>query len=460
MGDFMNKYEIVKDINPNIFRGYDIRAIYGEDLNEDIAYTIGCSFGTYILERGYEKCLIGHDNRGSSVPLSEAMIEGITSTGVNVVFLGLCTTPMYYFAQKHLQIDPGIMITASHNPKEYNGFKMAFDDFGNACGQMIQDFRMATEKCEFVKGQGTVEKVDIRNEYLNLIKESIHLGDRKIKAVVDAGNGTSSIIIKDVFDEMGIEYVPIFCDSDPDFPNHHPDPSVEKNNEALKAKVLETKADIGIGIDGDGDRVGIISEKGEMIYIDFYAIIIWRDIMKKVSNKNALFDVKCTKALADEITKLGGTPVCYRTGNSYMKAKMRQGNFAFGCELSGHVFFNDKWPNIDDGIYAGLRLIEILSHTDKTITELLDGVIRYYSTPEIIIKSSDDEKFKIIERVKNYCRMQEYKINDIDGVRAEFDNGWALVRASNTGPNITARFEGVTQEDMKKIEAEFMSLLK
>lgn len=457
----MNKYKIDRNISPNIFRGYDIRAVYGDDLTEDVAYTIGLSFGTYIQDRGYTKCLVGHDNRLSSIPLSDALIEGITSTGVDVKFLGLVTTPMYYFAQKHLQIDPGIMITASHNPKEYNGFKMAFDDFGNACGQMIQDFRVFTEACNFYSGDGKVENVDVKEEYLSLIKNSIKLGKRKIKAVVDAGNGTASVIIKDVFDMFeNIDYVPIFCDSDPDFPNHHPDPSIEKNNEALKKKVLEEHADIGIGIDGDGDRVGIIDNKGKMIFIDFYAIIIWRDIMNKVSNKNALFDVKCSKSLADEIIRLGGNPVCYRTGNSYMKAKMRDGNFAFGNELSGHVFFNDKWPNIDDGIYAGLRLIEILSNTDKDIDGLLEGVNRYYSTPEIIIKSSDEEKFKIIDKVKSYCRMQEYKVNDIDGVRAEFDNGWALVRASNTGPNITARFEGRTEKDVKEIENEFMSLLR
>lgn len=196
------------------------------------------------------------------------------------------------------------------------------------------------------------------------------------------------------------------------------------------------------------------------MFIDFYAIIIWRDIMSKVSNKHALFDVKCTKALSDEIEKLGGIPVCYRTGNSYMKAKMRDGDFAFGSELSGHVFFRDKWPNIDDGLYAGLRLIEILSRSDKTVSGLLEGVNVYYSTPEIKIKSSDDTKFGIIEKIKEYAYSKGYKVNDIDGMRAEFDNGWALVRASNTGPNITARFEGVTKEDMEKIEKEFMDLLK
>ena len=459
-GDKMSKYNIYKNINPNIFRGYDIRAIYGKDLNEDIAYTIGLSFGSYIREKGYEKCVVGHDNRVSSEPLSKALLEGITATGTNVVYLGLCTTPMYYYAQKKLKIDPGVMITASHNPKEYNGFKIAFDDFGNACGQMIQDFRVYTENGNFKSGEGKIEKYDIKKEYLDAIKESIKLGDKKIKVVVDTANGTASIIAKEVYEMFeNVELIPLYIESNPDFPNHHPDPSVESNNADLKKKVLETHADLGVGIDGDGDRVGIIDEKGNMVFIDFYAIIIWRDIMSKVKNKHALFDVKCTKSLADEIIKLGGIPVCYRTGNSYMKAKMREGDFAFGSELSGHVFFRDKWDNIDDGLYAGLRLVEILSKTNKTVSELLDGVTKYYASPEIIIKSTDDEKFKVIEKVKEYCKEKGYTVNDIDGVRAEFDNGWALVRASNTGPNITARFEGVTPEDKEAIQKEFMALI-
>ena len=457
----MSKYNIYKNISPNIFRGYDIRAVYGQDLNEDIAYTIGLSFGSYIIEKGYKKCVVGHDNRVSSEPLADALLTGITSTGVDIVYLGLCTTPMYYYAQKKLKIDPGIMITASHNPKEYNGFKIAFDDFGNACGQMIQDFRVYTEEGKFKTGKGNISTYDIKQEYLDAIKESINLGNRKVKVVVDTANGTASIIAKEVYNMFeNIELVPLYMTSDPTFPNHHPDPSVESNNADLKKKVIETGADLGIGIDGDGDRVGVIDEKGNMIFIDFYAIIIWRDIMSKVSNKKALFDVKCSKSLPDEIIKLGGEPVCYRTGNSYMKAKMREGDFAFGSELSGHVFFRDKWDNIDDGLYAGLRLVEILSKTDKTVSGLLDGVTRYHSSPEIIIKSSDDEKFKVVDKVKQYCKEKGYKVNDIDGVRAEFDNGWALVRASNTGPNITARFEGVTEQEEQSIEKEFMALIK
>ncbi|MDD2376443.1 MAG: phosphomannomutase/phosphoglucomutase [Clostridia bacterium] len=449
-----------KNINPQIYRGYDIRAIYGVDLDESVAYTIGLGFGSYIQDKGYTKCVVGQDNRKSGISLTDALIKGITETGVDVIFIGLVTTPMYYFAQKELKLYPGMMVTASHNPKEYNGIKMAFDDFGNACGELIQDFRKFVEAGNFKKGNGKVTTDDIRERYLKLMKQSLDLGDKKIKAVVDCANGTASIIAKEAFEMMGVELIPLYMESDPDFPNHHPDPFVEKNNEDLKRLVLENHADVGIGLDGDGDRIGIIDEKGNMIQIDLYSVIICRDIMNKIENKSILFDVKCTKALPDEITKLGGIPVCYRTGNSYMKAKMRQENFSYGAELAGHVFFNDKWPNIDDGIYAGLRLIEILSETDKTVSQLLKGVNKYYSTPELKFKSTDEEKFKVIEKVKEYCINKGYNINTIDGVRAEFVDGWALVRASNTGPDITARFEATTNERAIELEKEFMNLLK
>ena len=466
-------FKIDLNINPNIFRGYDIRGIYGDDLDENVVYTIGLAYAKYIKKNGYNRCVIGRDNRSSSLPLSEALIQGILEgEEIEVIDIGLVTTPMYYYAQIFLNdgknIMPGIMITASHNPKEYNGLKISLDDFGNACGKMIEDFRdyvfsNAKEEIDNIRDtKGTVRKADIRQGYLDLVKKSVDLNGKKIKAVVDTANGTASIIAEEMYNMFKdkIELIPLYIESDPEFPNHHPDPSVEENNKDLKKAVIENHADVGIGIDGDGDRVGIIDENGKMIFADYYAIIVWRYLMDKVQNKKALFDVKCTKSLADEVTKLGGEPVCYRTGNSYMKAKMREGDFPFGSELSGHVWFRDKWPNIDDGLYAGLRLIEIMSNTGKSITELLDGINKYYSTPEIKIISTDDEKFKVIEGVKEYCINKGYKINDIDGVRAEFGNGWALVRASNTGPNITARFEGKTEEDMKKIEDEFMELLK
>ncbi len=452
--------KILKNINKHIFRGYDIRGIYGNDLTEDVAYTIGKGFGSYIQELGKKIAVVGHDNRISSPELSNAFIKGAIETGITIYNIGLVTTPMYYFSWDNLGVVSGAMVTASHNPKEYNGFKIAFDERGNACGEMIQDFRKYIENGNFKEGKGEVINKDIREDYLKLIRSSIDLGNRKVKVVLDAGNGTGSVVIKDVFKGMNVDATYIFCDSDPDFPNHHPDPCVEANLEKLKQKVLEVKADIGLSIDGDADRVGVVDENANFIPVDQLMIIVWRDIYDKVKNKKALYDVKCSKSLEDELDKLGIEKVCYRTGNSYMKAMMKEGDFNFGGELSGHIFFRDKFPGFDDGIYGCLRLIEILSRTDKSFSSLLDGINKYYSTPEIKVKSTDDEKFKIVDKVKKYAKSKGYKINTIDGVRVEFDDGWALVRASNTGPDITARFEGETEDRMNQIKEEFINLIQ
>lgn len=451
--------KLEKNISKYIFRGYDIRGIYGEDLTEDVAYTIGKGFGSYIQTLGKKVAVVGHDNRVSSPILSNAFIQGAIETGITIYDIGLVTTPMYYFSWDNLDVVSGAMITASHNPKEYNGFKIAFDERGNACGEMIQDFRRYIEKGEFVSGIGKVIKKDIKEEYLKLLKGSINLGDRKVKVVLDAGNGTGSIVIKEAFEGLNVDAEYIFCDSDPEFPNHHPDPCVESNLEKLKAKVKEVHADIGLSVDGDADRVGAVDENGVFFPVDYLMIIVWRDIYKNVRNKKALYDVKCSKSLADELDKLGLEKVCYRTGNSYMKAMMKEGDFDFGGELSGHIFFRDKWPGFDDGIYGCLRLVEILSKTDKKFSELLDGINKYYSTPEIKIKSTDEEKFNVVEKVKEYARSKGYKMNTIDGARIEFEDGWALVRASNTGPDLTARFEGITEKRMNEIKEEFMALL-
>ena len=450
---------IVNNINKYIFRGYDIRGIYGEDLNEDIAYTIGKGFGSYIQELGKTVAIVGHDNRLSSPELSSAFIKGAIETGITVYNIGLVTTPMYYYSCEKLGIVSGAMITASHNPKEYNGFKIAFDERGNACGEILQEFREYIERGVFKQGKGNERCVDIKEEYLKYIRSSIDLGGRKVKVVLDAGNGTGSIVIKEAFKDLNVDAEYIFCDSDPNFPNHHPDPCVEANLEKLKKKVLEVKADIGLSVDGDADRVGAIDEKGNFVPADYLMIIVWRQIYDKVKNKKALYDVECSKSLADELDKLGIEKVCYRIGNSYIKAMMKEGDFNFGGELSGHIFFRDKFSGFDDGIYGCLRLVEILSKTDKNFSELLDGINRYYSTPEIKIKSTDEEKLNKVEKVKHYAKDKGYKINTIDGVRVEFDDGWALVRASNTGPDITMRFEGNTEKRMNEIKEEFEKLI-
>ena len=449
----MSKLE--EKLNKYIFRGYDIRGVYPTDLNSEVSYIIGKSFGTYVKRLGHFTAVVGRDNRYSSDELAESLIKGIRDTGVNVIDLGLCTTPMYYYACIKLNNPTGIMVTASHNPKDDNGYKFAFDERGNARGKMIEEFRDFTFKGNFDSGNGLLAHYNIRNEYLELFKNSLNLGKRKVKVVLDLGNGTTSCIAKDVYSMFPLDLDIIFGDSDPTFPNHHPDPCVEKNLDALKKRVLETHADVGLAFDGDGDRLGVVSEKGEFIPTDKYMIIIIRDIIDKVAKKEFLYDVKCSKSLSDEIEKLGAKGICYRTGNSYTKAKVKEDNLPFGGELSGHVYFNDKWPCFDSGLYAGLRLVEILSQSNKSVSELLNGINKYYSTEELKFPSSDDKKFQIVDKIKEYAMSKKYDVNTIDGIRVTFDYGWALVRCSNTGPNITARFEANTKDNLEKIQNEF-----
>ncbi len=449
-----------KDINRNIFRGYDIRGIYGKELDADTAYTIGLGFGSYIKELGKTTCIIGHDNRISSPILSNALMQGIIETGIDIIDLGLCTTPMYYYACLKLKIYSGVMVTASHNPKEDNGFKFAFDESGNCKGQEIQDFLSYILKGNFQKGQGSIKTYDIKNEYLTLFKENLKFGPRRVKVVLDPGNGTTSIILKELYSMFPIDIILINDISDGTFPNHHPDPCVESNLDQLKQKVLETHADIGLSFDGDGDRMGMISGNAKFIPTDLYMIIIVRDIINKVSKKEFLCDVKCSKSFSDEVEKLGGKCITYRTGNSYTKAKVRDDDLPFGGELSGHVYFRDRWPGFDSGLYAGLRMLELLSYKNETVEELLEGINYYYSTEELKFKSSDDKKFSIIDKVIEYVKEKNYNYLDIDGVKVLFDDGWALVRASNTGPNITARFEARTKERLTQLQNEFIKLIE
>ena len=451
--------KIKENINKFIFRGYDIRGRVPEELDEDTAYTIGLGFGSYINKLGKKICVVGHDNRISSNMLYNALITGITETGIDVISLGLCTTPMYYYACIKLNVFSGVMVTASHNPKDDNGFKFAFDESGNCKGQEIQDFLAFILKKEFSKGHGLVEKYDIRPDYLELFKSDIRFGNRPLKVVIDPGNGTTSIIAKEIYQMLPIDLVCINDTSDGTFPNHHPDPCVEENLKQLKEKVLEVGADIGLAFDGDGDRLGIVSNNAKFIPTDKYMIIIIRDIINKVAKKEFLYDVKCSKSLSDEIEKLGGKGICYRTGNSYTKAKVRDADLPFGGELSGHVYFRDRFPGFDSGLYAGIRILEILSNTNKTVEELLEGINEYYATEEIKIESPDNRKFRVIDKVKEYVSDHNYKYLDIDGVKVLYDDGWALVRASNTGPNITVRFEASTKIRLEELQKEYMDLI-
>ena len=448
------------NIDTNIFREYDVRGIYPTGINEEFAYIFGKAFGTYIKKFNKYKCVVGHDNRYSSDSITKNLIKGILSTGIDITYLGLCTTPMYYYACILKEIPSGVMVTASHNPKDDNGFKFSFDERGNAKGEMIQEFLEFLLEGNFDEGNGTITEYNVQNEYYKLLLDSIDINkDKKLKVVVDCGNGTTSRFAKDIYSMLGMDVTFLYAKDDPNFPNHHPDPCVEENLTVLKKTVLELNADIGVAFDGDGDRIGIIDEKGTFIPADKYMIMVVRNLLPTSTNKRVLYDVKCSKALTDEILKLGGTPIVSRTGNSYTKANTKDNDCIFGGEFSGHVYFRDKFLGFDSGMYAGLRIIEILSKTDKKCSELLDGINKYISTPEIKIPSTDIKKKEVVEKIKTYCINKNYNIIDIDGVRVEFDNGWALVRYSNTGPNITARFEGMTEDIKNALYNEFMALI-
>ncbi len=458
MGNKEENMEI-KNITETIFREYDIRGIWQEDIDEDVAYTIGRSFASYIAKNNLSQVIVGHDNRLSSPAIHQALILGLIESGADVIDLGLVTTPMYYYAKKKYRIETGIMITASHNPKEYNGFKISFSLAGNACGKEITDFRDFTNQLEFKSQPGSVQALTIEPEYLEEVKKSVSLGERKVKVVFDCGNGTGSIIIKKILDMFDVEYELLYCDSDPEFPNHHPDPCVRENMRDLGRKVKELGYDLGIGIDGDADRVGLVDENGEVIGSDLILLIVYRALAPTLKHKKAVYDVKCSKTLIDGLKALGLQTEMARTGNSYMNLKINQEDYDFGGEYSGHVWFRDKWPGFDDGIYAGMRLVEILSHTNGTVSSLLDNTTHYYSTEELKFHADDDIKFDVVEKVKQYCEEKGYEMVTVDGVRVEFEDGWALVRCSNTGPNITARFEAREESRLKKIEEEFTSLL-
>ena len=444
-----------------IFKAYDIRGTVNKDLFIDDAYIIGQSYGSYLKEKvKLNKCVIGMDNRLTSPLIKENLIKGLLSTGINVIDYGLITTPMHYYT-RYINKTCGIMVTASHNPKDDNGFKFSFDELANARGTMIDDFRNYTFNNKFIKGKGIYVKRDIKNEYLNYLKDNINMGNKKIKAVFDPGNGTTSTIIHEV-NEMFPNIIPLYINdlSDGTFPNHHPDPAVEENMEMLKKAVIENKADIGIAYDGDGDRIGIIDEQGNFIKADIYLIIAIRDIINKVNNKTFLCDVKCSKTLIDEIEKLGGSTFMSRTGTSFTESNTKANNIPLGGELSGHIFFNDRGPEVCSAIYAGLRFIEILSKTDKSFSELLENINKYYSTPEIKVPVDEQKKFIIVEKVKQYVIDKGYKFLDIDGVRVTYDDSWVLVRASNTGPDLTLRFEATTEEKLNILKDEYLNKIK
>lgn len=451
--------DIVKPIK-EIFKAYDIRGKFPDEINRDVAYTIGKAYGTKLLSIGKNKCIVGYDNRESSIELSLSLSLGILSTGVDVINLGLVTTPMAIYSKEVLKIPSYVMVTASHNPKDDNGFKFSFDESGNVKGDDIEKFYDLVISGSFKEGMGKFSRYNVEKDYLELFRRGINLGDKKLKVVIDLANGTTSCIARELFEQFDIDLTIINEESDSSFPNHHPDPCVAANQKQLQDKVLELHADLGIGFDGDGDRCGIVDNLGHIIPTDIYMAIMCKDIILNNEDKRILYDVKCSNALKDEIVKWGGVPICYRTGASYTMAKVIDDNILFGGEYSGHVFFNDRIPVIGSGIYAGLRMVEVLSKTDKKLSDLVDSISKYYSTEEIKIHSPNDIKDRVIEDIKKYCINMRFNIDLTDGVKIIRPDSWALIRVSNTGPNITVRFEADTEDKLFLIKREFTNLVK
>ena len=449
-------------INKKIFREYDIRGVYPSEVNEEVAYKVGRSYASILINNyNIDTCVVGMDNRLSSQSLHNELVRGLTDTGMNIIDLGLCTTPMYFYGCIYTHTY-GMMITASHNPKDDNGFKFCFDNLGNARGKQVYDFRDYTLKEQFLETskKGHITNLDIFPYYKSLIKDNISMGDRKLKVVVDPGNGTTSLFAKEIYTMFdNLDVTMINDKSDPTFPNHHPDPAVPENLKQLQNKVLELNADIGIAFDGDGDRVGFVAQNGEIIPTDKFMVIVTRYLFPKISDKRTLCDVKCSKIVEEEAKKLGGTTILSRTGASYTRSEINKKSIPFGGEFSGHFVFNDKFPGFDSGIYSGLRMLEILSNTTSTVTELLEGITKYYNTPEIKIEVTDENKISIVDKVKDYCHKNNYNTIEIDGVRIDYDDGWALIRSSNTGPNLTLRFEFTTEERLNTVKDEFINLI-
>jgi phosphomannomutase/phosphoglucomutase len=438
-------------INPQIFREYDIRGVVDKDLTPDIVRTLGQGFGTYVSHLGHRELVVGRDGRLSSKAFEEALIEGLISTGCNVVNIGLCPTPVYYFSIFHFDKDGGMTITGSHNPPEFNGFKVSVGK-STIFGEEIQNLRRLIEKGEFVVGRGNVSTEEIIKPYQDYIKKNIRI-EKRMRAVIDAGNGTAGIVAGTLLRDLGCEVEEIYCEVDGRFPNHFPDPTIPANLKDLIDWVKKNQADVGIGYDGDADRIGVVDDQGNIIWGDQLMILFSREILKYKKGAVFVAEVKCSQNLFNDIEKHGGKAIMWRTGHSLIKEKMKEEKAVLGGEMSGHIFFADRYFGYDDAIYASCRLIELLSKTDKKLSQLLSDVPKTFITPEIRFDCPDEIKFEVVEKVKKVLK-KDYPIIDVDGVRVKFEDGWGLVRASNTQPALVLRFEALTDkrvQDIKKL---------
>ena len=436
-------------MDTNTFREYDIRGIVGEEIRDEDVVLLGKAFGTYMASQGKHCAVVGRDCRLSSGHFRDLLVEGMLSSGLDVVDVGLVPTPVFYFALRHLNREGGMMVTASHNPPEYNGFKIC-NGFDTIYGSEIQKFRTLIDDGSFQTGTGQVASCDIITPYIDFVVGNIQLG-RRLRIGVDAGNATAGPLILPILERLGCEVFPLYCDMDGTFPNHEPDPTVLENLTDLSALVRKEHLDAGVAFDGDGDRLGVVNHLGEPVFGDKLMLIFAREILSRRPGVTFISEVKCSQTLSDDIRKHGGKAIMWRTGHSLIKAKMKEVDAALAGEMSGHMFFKDRYFGFDDGLYAACRLLEILAHTGKTIPQLLEGVPVTCTTPEIRVPCPDPIKFEVVEQAKQRFRTMNLEIIDVDGARVVFADGWGLVRASNTQPVLVVRYEAGTPERLDEI---------
>jgi phosphomannomutase/phosphoglucomutase len=441
-------------LNSSIFREYDIRGIADEDLTDDVVSDIGLAMGTIFAKKGLKKISIGRDCRKSSERIFNVLSSSIIKAGISIVDLGMITTPVLYFSLYGLKIDGGVMITASHNPSDYNGFKAAIGKDVLSASQ-IQDIKNIIRSKSFIQDAtlGTIEELDLIDTYKKDILKSINL-NKKIRIGVDCANTPIGLFAKDIMSDAGCEVYELYPEPNGDFPNHHPDPSVEENLKDLASLVKTEELDFGISFDGDADRIGVVDENGSFIYSDMVLLLLARSVLKDNPGAKIIGEVKCSKNLFEDIKKNGGIPIMWRTGHSNIKRKVKDESAPLAGELSGHIFFADKHHGFDDALYAGLRLAEVASYHNGTFSSMLRDIPQMYSTPEMRIDFPEEEKFKFIEQFTKFMESSmssSHRVVTVDGIRIETDDGWALVRASNTQPALTIRFEANSEKNLKEL---------
>lgn len=447
------------NIPAHIFRAYDIRGITTTELTADVVHDIGLALGSKVQAQGEKSIIVGRDGRLSGPSLMKALKEGLCESGCDVIDIGIVPTPVLYFATHVLDTHSGVMLTGSHNPRDYNGLKMVVQGH-SLTNEEIQSLYQRLQTQNLSKGHGRITEVNVIEQYISAVKKSVQL-KRPLKIVVDAGNGVTGELAPKLYRALGCEVTELYCEVDGHFPNHHPDPSKPENTLELIQAVQKEKADIGLAFDGDGDRLGVVTPKGKVIWPDRQLMLYAQSVLKHHLGATVIFDVKCSKHLAEVIEQAGGVPLMYKTGHSLIKTKLKEIKAILAGEMSGHTFFNDKWYGFDDGMYVGARLLEILAESSENADAIFDKIPESVSTPELNIEVPEPEKFRFMQRLNEDAKryFPNAKLITMDGLRVEFEDGWGLIRPSNTTPVLVVRFEADTEEALWRIKTLFRDFL-